>query len=502
MRRILDGSIGQTGPRRRKAFVPGRRILVPLLAVAGAAAMNMAAATEPVGSVLFSQGVTTSQREGKAPRFVGRGDRVEAGEVLSTGGRSFAVLELADGSKTTLRPGTVFRVEHLNQDAGKENALLRLFRGGLRMITGAIAKRNPSAYSVHTPVATIGIRGTEFDARLCEADCAREAKATAPAKPSPVARVALQQGEAVARTAGAAPRRLASGSAIYSGEVIETGPEAFAVIAFRDASRFTLQARTRFAVESYSFEETRREGSALFRLFKGALRAATGLIGRGAPQNFHLSTAVATIGIRGTGFDTSCEGPCAGEAITEPCPEPGGAVRDGACARDLPRPGSERPEDGFFATTWEGEIEVVTPGGPQIVRVGETVFVRDPKQPPRSLAQTPAFMRESPAPRPDTVPIELQQLFGPEAIEDKPGLFVWVRDGEVAVQKDGQEITAGRNDSIFAGAGATELARLPETPVFLRFDPIPSPAAVQPESQIVPLFRAPDSALEDNQCRF
>ena len=37
-----------------------------------------------------------------------------------------------------------------------------MFRGGLRTITGAIGKRNRNAYRVKTPVATIGIRGTEW----------------------------------------------------------------------------------------------------------------------------------------------------------------------------------------------------------------------------------------------------------------------------------------------------------------------------------------------------
>ncbi|MDX1434446.1 MAG: FecR domain-containing protein, partial [Gammaproteobacteria bacterium] len=41
-----------------------------------------------------------------------------------------------------------------------------LLKGGLRTITGAIGKLNRKAYQIRTPVATIGIRGTEYLAAL------------------------------------------------------------------------------------------------------------------------------------------------------------------------------------------------------------------------------------------------------------------------------------------------------------------------------------------------
>ena len=44
-------------------------------------------------------------------------------------------------------------------------------KGGIRAVTGYIGKRNREAYKVNTAVATIGIRGTGHNTRICEGDC-------------------------------------------------------------------------------------------------------------------------------------------------------------------------------------------------------------------------------------------------------------------------------------------------------------------------------------------
>ena len=47
-----------------------------------------------------------------------------------------------------------------------------LFKGGVRVVAGLIAKLFPNAARLTTPTDTVGIRGTDFDARLCGTDCA------------------------------------------------------------------------------------------------------------------------------------------------------------------------------------------------------------------------------------------------------------------------------------------------------------------------------------------
>jgi len=60
----------------------------------------------------------------------------------------------------------VFRVANWKYDPAapaQGNALLRLLRGGLRVLTGLIGDKATEHYKVATPVATFGIRGTGFD---------------------------------------------------------------------------------------------------------------------------------------------------------------------------------------------------------------------------------------------------------------------------------------------------------------------------------------------------
>ena len=47
-------------------------------------------------------------------------------------------------------------------DAGTGRAFFRLLKGGFRAVTGLVGRRDRSNYRVATPVATIGIRGTDY----------------------------------------------------------------------------------------------------------------------------------------------------------------------------------------------------------------------------------------------------------------------------------------------------------------------------------------------------
>ncbi|MDH3760046.1 MAG: FecR family protein [Gammaproteobacteria bacterium] len=97
-------------------------------------------------------------------------------ELIVTGAASIAVIQLIDDSRMTLRPYSSFRVNRLEMaDEGNDSsAVLNLLRGGLRLLSGLIGKANPAGYRLSTPVATIGIRGTEFNTRICSTDCAAE----------------------------------------------------------------------------------------------------------------------------------------------------------------------------------------------------------------------------------------------------------------------------------------------------------------------------------------
>jgi hypothetical protein len=93
---------------------------------------------------------------------------IESGDTLVSEKNTYAQIKFIDNSEITLRPGTTFKVENFAFDAGKpdeDNASFSLVKGGLRSITGLMGKRNKEKFSLKTPSATIGIRGTTFVAQ-------------------------------------------------------------------------------------------------------------------------------------------------------------------------------------------------------------------------------------------------------------------------------------------------------------------------------------------------
>ncbi|MCX7093127.1 MAG: FecR domain-containing protein [Methylobacter sp.] len=76
---------------------------------------------------------------------------------------SWALLVFPDGEKVTLQPDSEMDIKQYNYQVNgkKDQVLLRLAMGGLRALSGNIGKNDHDAFSLETPVATIGIRGTE-----------------------------------------------------------------------------------------------------------------------------------------------------------------------------------------------------------------------------------------------------------------------------------------------------------------------------------------------------
>ncbi|MCP4981136.1 MAG: hypothetical protein GY935_11650 [Gammaproteobacteria bacterium] len=139
-------------------------------------------AADSVGAIKFARGDVTIESISGEKRKAVKGDDLKQKELIVTGAASVAVIQLNDDSQMTLRPNSEFRVNQLhvdddsNDSSSSQSAVLNLLRGGLRLVTGLIGKLNPAGYRLSTPVATIGIRGTEFNTRICNSDCADEEK--------------------------------------------------------------------------------------------------------------------------------------------------------------------------------------------------------------------------------------------------------------------------------------------------------------------------------------
>lgn len=437
---------------------PLRRVLrsswrpIPALLLWLVCLMQPAAAQ--VGEVVHSQGIATAQKEGAPARFITKGDVLSEGDVLTTSGRGYAVIAMKDGARMTLRPDTVFAIDTYAHDRGEESAVMRLLRGGFRAVTGLIGKRNPGGVRIQAAGATIGIRGTEFDARLCGPECKQEAaERTGGGRDDRpiVARVVQMEGSASAASEGQPDRTLTTGAPLYEGETVRTRDKSVAVIGFRDQSRISLNGLTTLRIEQFSYGVANREDSAVLRLVRGGLRAFTGLIGKSQPRNVRFASSVGTIGIRGTGMDMSCLGSCA--------EEPGDA------------PPAEA--DGLAVHTWEGTVIYLGENGEQPIEIGQAALIDGSLQ-FKLYPTVPDFLRAFLAPRPDKVDVNWQELFGVDASGDEKALYITVRDGRVILSAlQSVELNPGDSAQLLDGSSIPE--RLSGIPAILRNDPFPAP---------------------------
>ena len=143
------------------------RILGILVLIGALATSPLAIAQDSSGMVVASRGEVIAMSNGGS-RELKQGDFVYVNDEIMTSNRSFAVLQFTDGAKVTVRPDSTMIIEqYLYAGNDSDEATLNLVEGGLRVITGAMAKTNPENYKVRTPVALMGVRGTEFSIMLC-----------------------------------------------------------------------------------------------------------------------------------------------------------------------------------------------------------------------------------------------------------------------------------------------------------------------------------------------
>ena len=426
------------------------------LAVAGCLLVP-AVQAQVAGEVEFSRGVGFAQAPGETPRTLGKGLALKEGDRLTTSAGGSAIIRLQDGTRMTVRPNSELLLQQyrFQENAPDNSFLMQLVRGGFRAVTGLIAKNSPAAARVQTTTATIGIRGTDFDARVCSGDCAAESAAIhETARPNAIqasAKITHARGELHAVDAAGQRRRLVDGGSVYPGDVVETARGAQAVLAFRDATRITLGSQSRFRLDNFVYDQQNAgEGRFLASVLRGTVRALTGLIAKANHRNVGFSTATATIGIRGTGFDVTCTGPCAGE------------------------PGD--PGSGLTLWTWLGAIEVGQGGQSalQVLQAGQGLFI-PASGPVQQITNQPGLD----GPRPDQVDVP-GNLFSESSVPDAAqGLFVFVRDGHIEIASASEVLHLGRGEAGFAGANGETLRPL-LIPKFIDFDRVPLPTSSNP----------------------
>lgn len=143
-------------------------------------------------ALLATASVFASANEGKLIAVVGdvvivrdgqeikgtRGTVVRAGDLVKVAAESTAQLRMSDESIIALAQRTDFQISEYRFAADKPTegrAIFSLLKGAFRTVTGLIGRQAGDNYAVKAGVvATIGIRGTHYRARLCARDCAVE----------------------------------------------------------------------------------------------------------------------------------------------------------------------------------------------------------------------------------------------------------------------------------------------------------------------------------------
>ncbi|NNG22375.1 FecR family protein [Telluria aromaticivorans] len=125
-------------------------------------------AAQVAGAVTRLSGPLMAKKPDGSVKVLALRSEIESGDTLVSEKNTYAQIRFIDNSEITLRPGTTFKVENFAYDEGKpeaDSANFSLVKGGLRSITGLMGKRNKEKFSLKTPSATIGIRGTTFVAQ-------------------------------------------------------------------------------------------------------------------------------------------------------------------------------------------------------------------------------------------------------------------------------------------------------------------------------------------------
>ena len=124
--------------------------------------MTMGALAASVGKITKVRGAVFVIRS--SGKIVGKvGLPLEKSDIVQTKARGWAKLKFNDGTVITVGRNSRMEIKkYLYDGSRKSEASFGFAKGVFKTITGAIGKVAPEKFKVHTPNATIGIRGTEF----------------------------------------------------------------------------------------------------------------------------------------------------------------------------------------------------------------------------------------------------------------------------------------------------------------------------------------------------
>jgi hypothetical protein len=138
------------------------RLIVVAITLICCAAGEHAAAQEAIGAVSRIQGEAKVTGGGKL-RALGLNASVFLDEIVSTGDGARLEVTFIDDTKLTIGEKAKLTLDTYVFDPAADSGKIKFgVAGALRFVSGRLTKLASADVSVTTPVATLGIRGTEF----------------------------------------------------------------------------------------------------------------------------------------------------------------------------------------------------------------------------------------------------------------------------------------------------------------------------------------------------
>lgn len=125
--------------------------------------LNAAYADETAGTVKSVKGEVNIVRAG-SPIKAWAGFQLKSSDKIVTGTGSSIGITLQDATLLSFGPNSVSQLNEFRYDPIKRdgNLLITVLKGSMRFVTGLLGKHNPESVAIHSPGATLGIRGTDF----------------------------------------------------------------------------------------------------------------------------------------------------------------------------------------------------------------------------------------------------------------------------------------------------------------------------------------------------
>ena len=123
---------------------------------------------EAVGQIVKAKGKAFAISPKKVNRKLFVGSEIYVGDRIFTGVDGYLRLSMIDDAQIDLRCNSEMLIEDYRLLRAGNRSVLYLIKDSLRKITGSIGKLATDVYEMRTPMATVGVRGTEYALRVLQ----------------------------------------------------------------------------------------------------------------------------------------------------------------------------------------------------------------------------------------------------------------------------------------------------------------------------------------------